>query len=168
MVHGHFFGMGGFTLVDEAHRNDDPKSQNGKVLTLDDLKNHINSNLNPEFSLPTLTDEEIEDRSKADALSKIIAVLQTTWFLVQCIARHHQQLALTELELVTLALASLNFATYVIWWYKPLDVKVPSRIYKAVAAAPASAAMVPMAGPVPLEIGDNARRVCIGFTYNSW
>jgi len=36
---------------------------------------------------------------------------------------------LTELELVTLALASLNAITYAFWWHKPLGVQEPMRIY---------------------------------------
>jgi len=38
-------------------------------------------------------------------------------------------LALTELELVTLALACLNAATFAIWWHKPLGVQEPVKIY---------------------------------------
>jgi len=38
-------------------------------------------------------------------------------------------LTLTELELVTLALASLNAITYVFWWHKPLGVQVPIKTY---------------------------------------
>ena len=52
---------------------------------------------------------------KGDVLSKLIAFLQTSWFIIQAIARRQQGLALTELELVTLTLASLNAATFVIW-----------------------------------------------------
>jgi len=164
--------MGGLTLVDPVYMNDDPKGQDGEVTTLEDFKTHV---VNSEFPLPTLTDEEIEDRSKADGLTKVIAVLQTPWFVLQCVARYHQGLALTELELVTLALASLNFATYAIWWYKPLNVKVPIRIYFT--AAPAPAVRVPIARPsnrtdlsgpvpmVPMGLGD-ARRVCV-YTCNS-
>ena len=62
----------------------------------------------PDIDIPIITAAAIEDRSKGDALSKIIAILQTTWFIVQCIARGQQQLAPTELEPVTLALSSLN------------------------------------------------------------
>jgi hypothetical protein len=32
---------------------------------------------------------------------------------------------ITELEILTLAFAVLNFATYGLWWNKPLDVQVP-------------------------------------------
>ncbi len=77
----------------------------------------------------SITEEDIEDRSKGDFLSKFIAVLQTTWFIVQCLARVVQHLEMTSLELITLALASLNGVTYFFWWHKPLDVKVPVKIY---------------------------------------
>ena len=81
------------------------------------------------IDFPKITTEEIQDKSKADFLSKAIAILQTTWFLFQCVARSGQGLAITELELVTLALASLNAATYACWWNKPLGVQDPARVY---------------------------------------
>jgi len=81
-----------------------------------------------DFELP-VTEEDIEDRSKGDFLSKFIAILQTTWFILQCVARVVQQIEMTSLELVTLALASLNGVTYFFWWHKPLDVKVPVEVH---------------------------------------
>ncbi len=81
------------------------------------------------FEFPDITEADIQDRSKGDMLFKLIAILQTTWFIVQCIARGKQHLALTELELVTLALASLNAVTFAIWWHKPLGVQEPVKIY---------------------------------------
>ena len=115
--------MGGFTMVDPEKRDAAPNEQQRTVLTLDYFRNH------PGIEIPRVTAAAIEDRSKGDALSKIIAILQTTWFIVQCIARGQQRLALTELELVTLALASLNAVTFAIWWHKPLGVQDPVQIY---------------------------------------
>lgn len=76
-----------------------------------------------EIDFPSITAEEIEDKSKGDFLSKGLVLLQTSWFVVQCIARTFQHLPITELELVTLAFATLNFITYWLWWNKPLDAK---------------------------------------------
>jgi len=118
--------MGGFTLVDPDLRTANPKDQNGQVLTVDRFKELIKR---PDFDLPDITEEDIEDRSKGDVLFKLIAILQTSWFIIQCIARGQQRLALTELELVTLALASLNAVTFAIWWHKPLGVQKPVKIY---------------------------------------
>ena len=118
--------MGGFTLVDPDLRTANPKDQNGQVLTVDRFKELIEDR---NFEFPDILEEDIEDRSKGDVLFKLIAILQTTWFIIQCVARGQQQLALTELELVTLALASLNAVTFGIWWHKPLGVQKPVKIY---------------------------------------
>lgn len=72
---------------------------------------------------PTITEEEIQDRSKGDGLTKVIAISQTTWFVMQSIARHVQGLVVTELEILTLAFATLNVVMYFFWWNKPLAVR---------------------------------------------
>ncbi|KAF8649498.1 hypothetical protein AX16_005767 [Volvariella volvacea WC 439] len=72
-----------------------------------------------------IPEEEIKDKAKGDPLSKALAVVQTTWFIVQCIARQTQGLVVTELELVTLAFAALNAITYFLWWHKPLNAQCP-------------------------------------------
>ncbi|KAF8645819.1 hypothetical protein AX16_007551 [Volvariella volvacea WC 439] len=75
--------------------------------------------------IPRIPEKEIRDRGKGDILSKAIVVIQTSWFVAQCIARHVQGLVLTEIELVTLAFATLNVITYGLWWEKPLNVEYP-------------------------------------------
>lgn len=74
---------------------------------------------------PNVTEEEINDRSKGDALSKGVALLQITWFIMQLLARARQGLVITELELTTAALAGLNSVMYLFWWSKPLDIQCP-------------------------------------------
>ncbi|KAF9533543.1 hypothetical protein CPB83DRAFT_805557 [Crepidotus variabilis] len=73
--------------------------------------------------------QEIQDKSKSDFLSKALAVIQTTWFIAQCIARGIQGLAVTELELLTVALAALNGLMYFFWWSKPFDVRSPILVH---------------------------------------
>ena len=72
---------------------------------------------------------EIQDKSKGDGLSKTFALVQTTWFILQCISRAIEKLPLTELEVATCAFAMLNFATYILWWNKPLNVSRPVLVY---------------------------------------
>src|SRR6266545_6039983 len=127
MRHGHLLEMGGITTVDPVFEEDDLKNPQGQVLTFDQYK-ELSAN-DARFKLPKITEADISDKSKGDFLSKLIAILQTTWFILQCIARGQQKLAITELELVTLALASLNAVTYAFWWHKPLGVQEPIRIY---------------------------------------
>lgn len=92
------------------------------VLTISTLKRLLSENL---ITFPTITENEINDRSKGDALSKGIALLQLTWFVVQIITRATQGLAITELELTTAALAGLNSIMYFFWWSKPCDIRFP-------------------------------------------
>jgi hypothetical protein len=80
-------------------------------------------------SISQFSEDDINDRTRGDILSKSIAVLQATWFVVQCIARGIQRLAVTELELTTLSLCSVSLITYVFWWHKPLDAKTQIRVY---------------------------------------
>ena len=88
------------------------------------------------IEFPTVTVEEIEDRSKSDGFSKTIALGQTLWFVAQCIARRVQHLDLTLIELLTLSLAVLNGLMYFLCWHKPLDVRCPVRIYLRVLEGP--------------------------------
>src|SRR5258707_2845652 len=121
MTHGHLLVMGGFTLVvDPASRN-----PHCNVLT-DELLEQLLSERRIDF--PTITVNEIDDKSKSDFLAKTIAILQSTWFILQCIARGIQGLSLTELELATLALASLNAITSVFWLRKPLGLQEPVKM----------------------------------------
>lgn len=81
------------------------------------------------IKFPDITKEKIEDRSKTDALAKCIAIGQTGWFVLQCIARLASGLVITELELITLALATLNAFMYFLWWNKPFDVQTQVPVY---------------------------------------
>ena len=78
---------------------------------------------------PDISEKDIQDKSKGESFSKGFVVLQTTWFIIQCIARGVAGLNLTELELVTLAFAVLNGILYLLWWKKPLDVLRPVLVH---------------------------------------
>lgn len=85
---------------------------------------------------PFVTEEDISERTKGDFLAKFLALLQTTWFVVQCVGRWAAKLIITELEVVTLAFATLNFITYLLWWHKPQNVQMAIRIFKRSDATP--------------------------------
>lgn len=73
--------------------------------------------------LQQVTESSIKDRSKADGFSKIFALLQCTWLLVQSIVRGCVGLAISELELATLAFVPCAFLMYVLWFEKGFDVQ---------------------------------------------
>ena len=111
-AHSFFLIMGGFML----HEGGKPV----RILEAKDLEELSKAG---KIEWPTITKEEIADRSKGDYLSKTIVLFQTTWFVGQCIARGAYGLTVTELEVVTVAYASLTGIIYYLWWDKPLDVR---------------------------------------------
>ncbi|TFK42286.1 hypothetical protein BDQ12DRAFT_719178 [Crucibulum laeve] len=116
-THGFFVQMGGFMLF----RNGEPLH----TLTLSKLEDLVQRG---DIDFPDVTDAEIQDRSKGDPFAKGVVLLHTTWFITKCITRAAQGLVITELEIVTLALAVQNSVMYMLWWKKPLDVRVSVRV----------------------------------------
>jgi squalene monooxygenase len=75
-----------------------------------------------------ITKENIWDRSKSDLFAKGFALVQTSWLLIQCIARVIQHLAVTPLELFTLAFVVPTVATAFFWANKPQNIDEPAVI----------------------------------------
>jgi hypothetical protein len=98
-----------------------------RILEVEDVRKH-----QLETIIQDTTEEELKDRGKGDVIAKAIVLLQTSWFVVQCIARGFQHLPLTQLEIVTLAYVMMNFFIYIFWLDKPRDVNCPIRVYENV------------------------------------
>ena len=77
------------------------------------------------ITLDAITPAAIEDRSKADGVAKLFTIVQTAWFILQCLARLIQQISITTLELSTIAFVVCTIGTNIMWWNKPKDVFVP-------------------------------------------
>ena len=87
-----------------------------------------NTALDIDFSSFTVpTEAEIMGKGKSNWLTKPLVLLQTSWFVMQCIARAVEHLPVTHLQIVTLAYAAKNFVIYIFWWNKPLNVNRPVR-----------------------------------------
>lgn len=80
------------------------------------------------ISVPSLTKDEIWDKSKADSFAKIMACGQIGWLVLQCVGRAIQRLPITPLELATVGFAIPSLATFALWFEKPVDVDTPTRI----------------------------------------
>ncbi|KAL3476637.1 hypothetical protein BJX99DRAFT_270308 [Aspergillus californicus] len=70
---------------------------------------------------PVVADIDIDNLSKTDAFTKAFAVFQCGWLVIQSITRASQGLALTELELATLAFIACALSMYGFWWCKAFD-----------------------------------------------
>ncbi|GJE87867.1 hypothetical protein PsYK624_039510 [Phanerochaete sordida] len=121
LTHAFFAMMGGFTLV-KPRTNGTPGYDNIGAVYPGALYKLAKAG---RVDLSLITEEVIKDKSKGDLISKGFVVLQTTWFIIQIIARFIQHLPVSELEIVTLAFAVLNFLTYGFWGHKPIGVSTP-------------------------------------------
>ncbi|RAL03282.1 uncharacterized protein BO80DRAFT_16408 [Aspergillus ibericus CBS 121593] len=77
---------------------------------------------------PAIGEAEIWDKSKADTFAKCVALVQGVWLVVQSIARAVQGLAVSPLELFTIAFVLSTITTYYFWLHKPQNVGVPTII----------------------------------------
>jgi hypothetical protein len=69
--------------------------------------------------------QDIEDKSKADLFVKLLALSQISWLVLSVIARGISGLAVSQIEIATVAFSVLAIATYSANIWKPKDVDVP-------------------------------------------
>ncbi|PBK58900.1 hypothetical protein ARMSODRAFT_899955, partial [Armillaria solidipes] len=112
MTHGFFLAMGGFCYTNITCSTNEIQRTASALHGPDDTHGPVTA-----ISVKT-----IEDKSKGDALSKAISILQISWFIAQCVGRVIQHLPITLLELTAVAFAGISVITYCLWWYKPLNV----------------------------------------------
>lgn len=74
---------------------------------------------------PEPLDSQINDRTKADWIMKMLALTQVLWFVTQLIGRAAQHLPITTLELFTAGIIICGILMYAAWWQKPFDVRQP-------------------------------------------
>ena len=100
------------------------------------------------------TKAEIQARGKSDQLCKSFIRLQTSWFVLRCIAHTIGHLPVNHLEIVTLAYTAKNFVIYIFWWNKPLNVNQSIRVF-------------PKSEP-PLEMQPRARETISEVPKSTW
>ncbi|KLO19120.1 hypothetical protein SCHPADRAFT_935706 [Schizopora paradoxa] len=75
---------------------------------------------------PTLNYEEIEDeiqdRSKASSMLKLVTCAQASWVLVETVVRFAQHRPVSGLEVTTCSYIVCAIISYVCWWHKPYSV----------------------------------------------
>ena len=136
-----FIVMGGFHLFQRGSKETSHSATDTFVFreTEDDVPLHplssrdLYNNTTVDFDFSSLTvptEDEIKDKGKSDWLTKSLVLLQTSWFVMQCIARAVEHLPVTHLEIVTLAYAAMNLVIYIFWWNKPLNVNRPVRVFR--------------------------------------
>ncbi|PQE05785.1 Major facilitator superfamily domain general substrate transporter protein [Rutstroemia sp. NJR-2017a BVV2] len=118
MTHAFYADMGGFVI-----RTKDgvtwPLDANEIIYLIDEewIKE-------PVISTQLVLDKrEIDDKNKKNALVRIYAIVQILWFLISCIARGVQRLAITTLELTTIGFIITTIGVSLLWLHKPTDIE---------------------------------------------
>ena len=118
------YHMGGFHLFERL--SDETINDNRRIPRIDDELHPLQAidlvscDVYKSFTMPTKA--EIQVRGKSDQLCKSFIRLQTSWFVLQCIAHTIGHLPVNHLEIVTLAYMAKNIVIYIFWWNKPLNV----------------------------------------------
>ena len=123
--------MGGFHLFERSSEKEIDAQytpqENDKPLHLL-LASDLTHDNTYSFTMPT--EAEIENRGKSDWLARSFALLQRSWFVMQCIERAIEHPPVTHLEIVTLAYVAINFVIYIFWRNKPVNVNQPVRVFR--------------------------------------
>ena len=114
ITHAFFADMGGFVLQTE----DFPAFP----LTARQL-HYLVKEKHVEF--PSTNEKDIKHKNKAQSFVRIVTLLQISWFSMNCIGRAAQNLAMTTLELTTLAFIFCTFGSSFCWLHKPMDLETP-------------------------------------------
>lgn len=109
--HGFFADMGGILLQ--------PKDSPSFLVNSRQLAYLVKEGY---VQIPSITAEEIWDRSKADTLAKTITLVQAGWLVMQLLGRAILRLPTTTLELSAGAIVFCTCGTYICWLQKPADV----------------------------------------------
>ena len=124
MTHSFYATMGGFAFdTSGAEPNFLPNHRSRLCISVSGLT--VIAKKAPGL-IPSISEKQIKDKSKADSLAKLIVCLQALWFCVQCITRVTQHKAISLLELNTFAHAFCALLIYALWWHKPQDVEEPT------------------------------------------
>ena len=126
LVHGFYAIMGGFAMDSSLSQEQFlPGTRTRVALTPDGLHFLLEHEPN---CLPDISEEQIQDKSKADGIKKILVCAQALWFCIQCISRLAQSLPVSLLELNTFGHSLCTLLIYLLWWFKPLNVEQPTLI----------------------------------------
>ncbi|KAF4569884.1 hypothetical protein EYR36_009686 [Pleurotus pulmonarius] len=121
-IHSFYLAMGGFVNI-----RTDGKRRTIRPADLGVVAEGTTDTA-PKLPWPVVEEDDIKDKRKGDTTTKALVVWQSTWFVIQLIARAVEGLAVTELEIMTLAYGLLSAFLYVLWWNKPYDVQTPMLI----------------------------------------
>ncbi len=82
-------------------------------------------------TLPSISEDELNDQSKGDFVAKGLAVAQVLYVIIQLIMRHAQKLPSSQLEVAVVSVAGFALVTYILIFKKLQGVNTPRYILAA-------------------------------------
>ncbi|KAF8858839.1 hypothetical protein BDZ45DRAFT_590708 [Acephala macrosclerotiorum] len=127
MTHAFYANMGGYDDKGPTYNNKDMASISLPIAV---NSAHLCALISRGLikGLPSISKIEIEDKSKEDMIVKALTLVQVLWFIIQLAVRKAKNLPCTQLEIAVLGFAICTFITYLLWFKKPKDIKVGSRV----------------------------------------
>ncbi|KAN0070916.1 hypothetical protein V8E54_011081 [Elaphomyces granulatus] len=77
------------------------------------------------------SNDMISERSKADGVAKMIAICQTSWFVITIIFRLSQRMPLSLLEVLTVSYIFCALIMFICWFERPRDIQFRIKIEKS-------------------------------------
>ncbi|RAH73528.1 uncharacterized protein BO66DRAFT_225105 [Aspergillus aculeatinus CBS 121060] len=114
------------TTAEKKLATDSPEDDYPRILTPKEILQLVHDH--KLHHLPDIDEEDIEDKSKSDKFIRVIAVFQILWLCIQVISRAVEHLAVSQLEIVTVAFALCAVIIYGLAWNKPQGVNIPISI----------------------------------------
>lgn len=114
LTHAMFANSGGIVLRDR---------QGGvRRVTAEELLILVRKRIIP---MPTISKNDITDKSKTDAFKMTMAIIQIIWILGQVLSmwKHNQPVTLLEYQVLSCTMYAAF--GYWFWWHKPLDAEYP-------------------------------------------
>ncbi|KAH6914636.1 hypothetical protein BKA70DRAFT_1557035 [Coprinopsis sp. MPI-PUGE-AT-0042] len=156
MTHGHFLQMGGWMVVRPwpSHQEGTVCTNLPPLITtrLDDVSSssfaarqvlspalldwfldiEVSADRRP-LDLWTITPpaSAIQAHSSSNLFTTFLAVIQVVWFACQCISKAVQpqgHARVLRIELVTASYVLMSLIMYVLWWSKPMDVRIHRKV----------------------------------------
>lgn len=121
LTHTYFADMGGFVVHSHVGSPSPVVTRLTaesllRLLQHDDCHQLIDCSLLP-------SEEELQDRSKSNAVTKTLVILQISWFVANCITRLARRLPTIQLEMGVLGTAVCSLVSYITLFQKPYAVK---------------------------------------------
>lgn len=104
------------------------QTEDGWIYTVSpsNISNFIQAGI---ISCRNFRDRDIKDKAKADSFAKTFTLLQSTWSVINILARVIYGLPVSLVELTTVSYVACAVFTYAFWWHKPKDMMTPIIMY---------------------------------------